>query len=251
VERDFEGVVAVVTGAGRGIGRAVARELARRGARVALGLREPERGEGVAAEIAAEGGTALLVRMDVTDVAETLAAVEEVEARLGPIGVLVNNVGFSRPASALEVTPEDFDAMIGANLRGAFFAAQAAARRMAARGEGRIVSIGSQAGEVGLPTESVYCTTKAALHHLTRCWALEWGPLGISVTAVAPTFTATEGAAVWLEDEAFRRSVLERIPLGRIATVEEVAKAVAYLASPAGAMANGAVLRLDGGWTAR
>jgi NAD(P)-dependent dehydrogenase (short-subunit alcohol dehydrogenase family) len=104
---------------------------------------------------------------------------------------------------------------------------------------------------VGLATESVYCATKAALHHLTRCWALEWGPLGLSVTGVAPTFTATEGAAVWLGDEAFRQSVLDRIPMGRVATVEEVAKAVAFLASPAGEMANGAVLRLDGGWTAR
>jgi 3-oxoacyl-[acyl-carrier protein] reductase len=136
MERDFEGVVAVVTGAGRGIGAAVARELARRGAAVALGLRDPARGEAVAAGIAAEGGQALAVRMDVTDVEETRAAVEAVEARLGPIGVLVNNVGFSRPAPALEVEPADFDAMVAANLRGAFFAAQACARRMAARASG-------------------------------------------------------------------------------------------------------------------
>jgi NAD(P)-dependent dehydrogenase (short-subunit alcohol dehydrogenase family) len=250
-EREFEGVVALVTGAGRGIGRACALELARRGARVALGLREPERGAGVVEEIRGLGGEAVAVRMDVTDVAQIEAGVEEAEARLGPVGVLVNNVGFSRPAPALEVTPEDFDAMVGANLRGAFFAGQAVARRMARRGGGRIVNMGSQAGQIALETESVYCVTKAGLHHLTKCWALEWGPLGISVSCVAPTFTATEGAAVWLGDPAFRQSVLDRIPLGRVATVEEVAQAVAFLAGPGGGMVNGGTLLLDGGWTAR
>ena len=250
-ERDFESVVALVTGAGRGIGRACALELARRGASVALGLREPARGEGVVEEIRAAGGEAVAVRMDVTDVARIEAAVEEVEAGLGPIGVLVNNVGFSRPAPALEVTPEDYDAMMGANLRGAFFTGQAVARRMVTRGGGRIVNMGSQAGAVALETESVYCVTKAGLAHLTKCWAVEWGPLGVSVSCVAPTFTRTEGAAVWLEDEAFAASVLRRIPLGRIASVEEVAKAVALLAGPGGGMANGGTLMLDGGWTAQ
>jgi NAD(P)-dependent dehydrogenase (short-subunit alcohol dehydrogenase family) len=247
---ELDGQTALVTGAGRGIGAAVARELAARGARVALGLRDPARGRAVVERIAAEGGTALALRMDVTDLAQIESAMTEAEDRLGPLGILVNNVGFSRPAPALEVTPGDFDAMVNANLRGAFFAAQAAARRMAPRGTGRIVNVGSQAGAVALPTESVYCMTKAALAHLTRCWAVEWGPLGISVSCVAPTFTRTEGAAVWLEDAAFRDSVLARIPLGRIATVEEVAAAVAFLCSPASAMVTGSTLFLDGGWTA-
>lgn len=251
MERELEGRVALVTGAARGIGRACALELARRGAAVALGLRDPTADGGLAAEIAAMGGRALALPMDVTDLRQIGAAVARCEAGLGPIWALVNNVGFSRPAPALEVTPEDFDAMLGANLRGAFFAGQAVARAMAARGAGgRIVSIGSQAGAVALRDESVYCTTKAALAHLTRCWALEWGPLGISASCVAPTFTATEGAAVWLGDPAFRQSVLDRIPLGRVATVGEVAAAVAYLASPAGGMVNGGTLLLDGGWTA-
>jgi NAD(P)-dependent dehydrogenase (short-subunit alcohol dehydrogenase family) len=250
MERDFDGVVALVTGAGRGIGRACALELAQRGAKVALGLRDPARGESTAEAIRAGGGTALLLRMDVTDLSQIDAAMEETEARLGPLGVLVNNVGFSRPAPALEVTPEDFDAMVDANLRGAFFAGQAAARRMIRHGGGRIVNMGSQAGAVALETESVYCLTKAALAHLTKCWAVEWGRRNISVTCVAPTFTATEGAAVWLQDEKFRESVLRRIPLGRIATTEEVAAAVAFLASPRAGMITGTTLLVDGGWTA-
>ncbi len=250
MDRTFEGTVALVTGAGRGIGRAIALELSRQGARIALGLRDPSSGQTPAEEIRAAGGEALALRMDVTDLDQIGAAVEEAETRLGPIGVLVNNVGFSRPAPALEVVPADFDAMVNANLKGAFFTAQAVARRMAQRGGGRIVNLGSQAGAVALKDESVYCMTKAALSHLTKCWALEWAAHGINVTCVAPTFTATEGAAVWLEDEAFRDSVLARIPLGRVATPEDVAQAVAFLASPQARMITGTTLMVDGGWTA-
>ena len=250
MDRNFEGKVALVTGAGRGIGRACALELGRRGATVALGLRDPSTGDGVVEEIRATGGEALALQMDVTDLGQVRAAVAEVEGCWGKIDVLVNNVGFSRPASALEVTPEDFDAMVDANLRGAFFTGQAVARGMARRGGGRIVNMGSQAGAVALENESVYCMTKAALSHLTKCWAVEWGPLGINVTCVAPTFTATEGAAVWLEDDAFRESVLRRIPLGRVATVEDVARTVAFLASPGAGMITGTTLMVDGGWTA-
>ena len=250
MDKDFGDAVALVTGAGRGIGRACALELARRGARVALGLRDPSSGDGVVEEIRAAGGEALALRMDVTDLGQVRGAVAEIEERWGRIDVLVNNVGFSRPAPALAVSPEDFDAMVDANLKGAFFTGQAVARGMAKRGGGRIVNMGSQAGAVALDSESVYCMTKAALSHLTKCWAVEWGPLGINVTCVAPTFTATEGAAVWLEDDAFRESVLRRIPLGRVATVEDVARAVAFLASPGARMITGTTLMVDGGWTA-
>jgi NAD(P)-dependent dehydrogenase (short-subunit alcohol dehydrogenase family) len=115
--------------------------------------------------------------------------------------------------------------------------------------QGRIINIGSQAGAVALPTESVYCMTKAAISHLTRCLALEWAPYHITVNAVAPTFTETPGTKKWLDDPQFRQSVIERIPLGRIGDPLEVAGPVVFLASPAASLITGVTLLIDGGWT--
>jgi len=119
------------------------------------------------------------------------------------------------------------------------------------RRSGKIVNLSSQAGFVALPTESVYCMTKAAIAHLTKCLALEWGPYGINVNAVAPTFIRTPGTAKWLENETFRQDLLARIPLGRVGEPIDVAGAVVFLASPAAALVTGATLLIDGGWTAR
>ena len=137
------------------------------------------------------------------------------------------------------------------NLKGTFFASQAAGRVMIRQKRGRIVNVGSQAGSVALPGESVYCMTKAALSHLTRCLAVEWARHGITVNAVAPTFIRTPGTAECLANDAFRADVLSRIPLGRIGEPMEVAAAVVYLASPAASLVTGATLLIDGGWTAR
>jgi NAD(P)-dependent dehydrogenase (short-subunit alcohol dehydrogenase family) len=136
------------------------------------------------------------------------------------------------------------------NLKGTFFASQAAGRVMTAQRHGRIINLGSQAGSVALPTESVYCMTKAAISHLTRCLAVEWGPFNVTVNAVAPTFIRTPGTEEALADDAFRASVLSRIALGRIGEPMEVAGAVVYLASPAASLITGATLLVDGGWTA-
>ena len=137
------------------------------------------------------------------------------------------------------------------NLKGTFFVSQAVGRVMIRNGGGRIVNLGSQAGFVALPTESVYCMTKAAIAHLTKCLAVEWAPHGINVNAVAPTFIKTPGTVKWLADDAFRADLLSRIPLGRVGEPIDVAAAVLFLASPAASLITGATLMIDGGFTAR
>jgi len=247
---DLTGQVALVTGAARGIGRACAVALAERGADVALGLRDAASASPVVKLVEASGRRALPLQMDVTRMREIAAATDEALRHFGKIDILVNNAGIGPPAPAEGVTEEDFDRTLGVNLKGTFFVSQAVGRSMMQRGGGRIVNLSSQAGFVALPTESVYCMTKAAIAHLTKCLAVEWGPRGIHVNAVAPTFIRTPGTEKWLHDDAFRRKVLSRIPLGRVGEPVDVAGAVVFLASPAASLVNGATLLVDGGWTA-
>ncbi|HEX8985675.1 MAG TPA: SDR family oxidoreductase, partial [Bryobacteraceae bacterium] len=149
-------------------------------------------------------------------------------------------------------TEEDFDQTVAVNLKGTFFASQAAARVMIPQNYGRIIHLSSQAGFAALPTESVYCMTKAALVHLARCFAVEWGRYNITVNAVAPTFIHTPGTEEALSDPAFRADVVERIAaLHRIGEPVDVAGAVVFLASPAASLITGHTLVVDGGWTAR
>lgn len=249
---DVEGQVALVTGAARGLGRAIALALAHAGADVALGLRDADADGGVAAEVEALGRRALRLPMDVADVAQVRAAVRRTADELGGLDILVNNAGIAPGSMAIDVTEDLFDATLALNVRGTFFAAQEAARVMRERGGGRIIMIGSQAGEVALPGETVYCMTKAAIAHLTRCLAVEWGEHGITVNNVAPTFIRTDGTAPALADPAFEADVLERIAaLHRIGEPMDVAGAVLYLASPAAGLVTGHTLLVDGGWTAR
>jgi NAD(P)-dependent dehydrogenase (short-subunit alcohol dehydrogenase family) len=249
---DVTGKVALVTGAARGIGRASALALAQAGADVVLGLRDARAPGDVADEIRSLGRRVLPLQMDVTRRAEIAAAVEAAVRAFGRIDVLVNNAGIGPPNPAESVTEDDFEATIAVNLRGTFFTSQEVGRRMIAAGAGgRIVNLSSQAGFVALPTESVYCMTKAAIAHLTKCLAVEWAPHAINVNAVAPTFIRTPGTEKWLGDESFRRDLLGRIPLGRVGEPVDVAGAVVFLASPASAMVTGATLMIDGGWTAR
>jgi NAD(P)-dependent dehydrogenase (short-subunit alcohol dehydrogenase family) len=164
----------------------------------------------------------------------------------------VNNAGIAPGNPAELVREEDFDETLAVNLKGTFFASQAAGRVMIGQGYGRIVNVGSQAGAVALPGESVYCMTKAAIAHLTRCLAVEWGRHGITVNAVAPTFVNTPGTEEALGDPAFRADVVERIAaLHRIGEPMEVAGAVVFLASPAASLITGSTILIDGGWTSR
>jgi NAD(P)-dependent dehydrogenase (short-subunit alcohol dehydrogenase family) len=164
----------------------------------------------------------------------------------------VNNAGVAPTNPALEVREEDFDRTLAINLKGTFFACQAAGRIMREQRGGRIINMSSQAGFAALPTESIYCMTKAGIAHLTKCLAVEWGEYNINVNAVAPTFIRTPGTEPALSDPAFKADVEERIAaLHRIGEPAEVAGAVVFLASPAASLITGHTLLIDGGWTAR
>jgi NAD(P)-dependent dehydrogenase (short-subunit alcohol dehydrogenase family) len=245
----LSGQVALVTGAAKGIGKACALALAQAGADVILGLRLKDHEEALASEIRALGRQALPVQMDVSKLDEIEAAVQAGVQHFKHIDILVNNAGIGKPNPAEKVLEKDFDDTLTVNLKGTFFTAQTVGKVMIAQRKGRIINISSQAGFVALPTESVYCMTKAAISHLTKCLALEWAPYNITVNAVAPTFIETPGTKKWLDDEAFRSSVKDRIPLGRIGDPMEVAGPVVFLASPAASLITGATLMIDGGWT--
>jgi len=249
---DLTGDVALVTGAARGLGRAISLALAHAGADVALGLRDVTTGAELAKEIEATGRRALPLQMDMTRLDEVSRAVDQAVAHFGRLDILVNNAGLGPENAAENVRPEDFDLTLAVNLKGTFFASQAAGRVMIRQQRGCIVNMSSQAGFVALPTESVYCMTKAAIAHLTKCLALEWGKYNIRVNAVAPTFIRTPGTEPALADPAFRTDVIERIAaLHRIGEPMEVAGAVVFLASPAASLITGHTILIDGGWTAR
>jgi NAD(P)-dependent dehydrogenase (short-subunit alcohol dehydrogenase family) len=248
---DLGGQVALVTGAARGIGHACAVALAHAGADIALGLRDVHTGAELVEEIESLGRRALPLQMDITRLDQIRQAVDSATEYFGRLDILVNNAGLGPGNLAEDVNEEDFDLTLAVNLKGTFFASQAAGRVMIKQKYGRIINLGSQAGSVALPGESVYCMTKAAISHLTKCLAVEWGPYNITVNTVAPTFINTPGTAEALEDPLFRADVLSRIALGRIGEPMEVAGAVVFLASPAASLITGDTLLIDGGWTAR
>ena len=249
---DLTGQVALVTGAARGLGRAISLALAHAGADVALGLRDVNTGRELAKEIEALGRRTLPLQMDMTQLDQVSRAVEDTAAQFRSLDILVNNAGVAPENPAENVREADFDLTLAVNLKGTFFASQAAGRVMIRQNRGSIVNMSSQAGFVALPTESIYCMTKAALAHLTKCLAVEWGNHNIRVNAVAPTFIHTPGTESALADPAFRNDVTERIAaLHRIGEPMDVAGSVVFLASPAAALITGHTLLIDGGWTAR
>lgn len=243
------GQVALVTGSAQGIGKACALALAEAGADIILGLKHVESGHSLVKQIQEIGREVLSVQMDVAKMDEINDAVTAGYHHFKHINILVNNAGIGSPNPAEKVTEQDFDDTIAVNLKGTFFTAQAVGKLMIQQRHGRIINISSQAGFVALPTESVYCMTKAAISHLTKCLALEWAPYNITVNAVAPTFIKTPGTRKWLDDAAFRESVCNRIPLGRIGEPMDVAGPVVFLASPAASLITGETLMVDGGWT--
>jgi NAD(P)-dependent dehydrogenase (short-subunit alcohol dehydrogenase family) len=249
---DLNGQIALVTGAARGLGNAIALALAHAGADVGLGLRDINTGSDLARQITAMGRRVLPLQMDVTQMDQIQRAVDDAVAHFGRLDILVNNVGLGPSNLAENVREEDFDLTLAVNLKGTFFVSQAVGRVMIRQKYGRIINLGSQAGLVALPTESIYCMTKAAISHLTKCLAVEWGQYNITVNAVAPTFIRTPGTDEALADPAFHADVLERIAaLHRVGEPMDVAGAVVFLASSSASLITGDTIMIDGGWTAR
>ena len=246
----LEGRVALVTGAGRGIGLGCARELAQAGATMVLVSRTAADLEAAISELAENGLTAHAHVADVTDEAQALAAVAAAEA-VGDLGVCVNAAGTNRTGASHVYSTADWDALFAVNVRATFIVCRAVgASLLRRRAPGSIVNISSQMGTVGYPERAAYCATKHAVEGLTKALAVEWAPQAIRVNAVAPTFVNTPLTAPMLADKEFGEEVRRRLPTGRLATVEQVARAVRYLACDASESVTGHILRVDGGWTA-
>jgi NAD(P)-dependent dehydrogenase (short-subunit alcohol dehydrogenase family) len=246
------GRVALVTGAGRGLGRACALALAAEGAELHLVARSRDDLETLAGEIRGRGGAARTTPCDITDA----AAVRAVFADIDTLDVLVNNAGGNFPEPFVEVSEAHLDHLLDLNVRAQFVVAQAAVRCMLALPDRKargasIVNMSSQMGHVGAPGRTVYCMTKHAIEGLTKAMAVELAPQGIRVNTVAPTFVETPMTAHMFARPEFGKWVLDRIPMGRVGTPEEVAAAVVWLASPAAALVTGTSLKVDGGWTAQ
>ncbi len=243
----LSGKRALITGASSGIGLACAVALAEHGAEVTLAARRADKLAEVADQMAREGWAARTLALDVADVGSTGAAV----AQAGPFDILVNSAGLARHSKATETTPEDYDAVMGINVRGAYFLTQAVARGLLAAGRpGSLITISSQMGHVGGQERGVYCASKHAVEGFTKAMAIEWGPQRIRVNTVCPTFIRTPLGAQTLENPDRRRWIEEKIKLGRVGEVEDVMGAVVYLASDASALVTGTSLLVDGGWTA-
>lgn len=247
---DLRGQVVIVTGAGRGIGKAIAELCAQHGADLALGSRTIAESVATAELCRALGRRAEAWELDVASVASIEHFVEQVLQHFGQINTLVNNAGHNVPKPAIDYTEADFDTIVDINLKGAFFMSTAVARQMIARQQGgSIITITSQAGVVGAPLRSIYGAAKSGAGHLARTLGAEWAKQGITVNAVAPTFTRTPMLEKALQNPDFARN-LEKIPIGRTAEPNEIAAAVVFLASPAARMITGQTLCVDGGFTA-
>jgi NAD(P)-dependent dehydrogenase (short-subunit alcohol dehydrogenase family) len=243
----LEGRRALVTGAGRGIGHAASVALAEAGAQVTLCARTGSEVEKAAAGIRSRGFDADVLAIDVTDVDAFRAAIEARE----PYGIFVNNAGTNRPNPFLDVPAEDFDAVMDLNVRAAYFAAQSVAWRLVKSGlRGSIINMSSQMGHVGGPNRTLYCASKWAMEGFSKAMALDLAPHGIRVNTLCPTFIETPMTRPFLENEAFKQSVLSKIKIGRLGTVEDLMGAIVFLASDASSLMTGSSLVVDGGWTA-
>ncbi|WP_431102442.1 SDR family oxidoreductase [Roseateles noduli] len=253
---DLEGRVALVTGASSGLGAQFARTLAKSGACVVLAARRVDRLKDLRAEIEAGGGDAHVVQMDVTDLESIAAAVARAETEVGTLDILINNSGVSTTQRLVDVSPEDFDFVMDTNVRGAFFVAQEVGKRMLARARGaapgtytggRIVNIASMAGLRVLSQIGVYAMSKAAVIHMTKAMALEWGKFDINVNAICPGYIDTEiNRHHWQTDQG--RKLVELLPRKRVGTPQDLDTTLLMLCAKESRFINGAVIQADDGF---
>ena len=253
---DLSGRVALVTGASSGLGAQFARTLARAGAGVVLASRRVEKLKELRARIEGEGGDAHVVELDVTDHNSIKAAVAHAETEMGSIDILVNNSGVSTTQRIQDVSPEDYDFVFDTNVKGAFFVAQEVGKRMLARSRGaapgsftggRIINIASMAGLKVLPQIGVYCMSKAAVVHMTRAMAVEWGKFGINVNAICPGYIDTEiNHHHWQTEQG--RKLIDMLPRKRVGNAQDLDALLVMLASDQSHFINGAVIAADDGF---
>ncbi len=243
----LDGQVALVTGAGKGIGRAVAAFLARSGARVALVDVDEERGRSAASEISVSGREALFVRADASSPDDVRAMAEQVLARLGPPGILVNNAAIFPRSLVVDMSWEEWRRVLDVNLHGAFLCTKAFVRQMIEQGSGRVVNIASGLGVTGGRRAAHYAASKGGLIAFTKCLALELAPHGITANVLVPGLTDTDMPRTGQSEEEVR-ALVQQIPLGRMAEPEEIAEFVAFLVGPACSYVTGQTIFVNGGW---
>ena len=247
----LDGKVALVTGSSRGLGHGIALHLAHAGADLVVTARRLSTLGAVLNAVEASGRRCLALELDVRDVRSIDAAVTRVRSEFGRIDVLVNNAGINIRGPALDVTEDQWDTVLDTNLKGLFFCCQAVGRHMISLGGGSIINIASTMGLVALENRASYCSSKGGVVLLTKALALEWARHGVRVNAVAPTFVLTDMTVAVLSEPASKANVLAKIPMGRVGEVDEVSKAVLFLASPASSFTTGVVLPVEGGYLAQ
>jgi NAD(P)-dependent dehydrogenase (short-subunit alcohol dehydrogenase family) len=247
---NLSGSIALVTGGSSGLGKASAIKLAKLGADIILWSRTESKLAETGNEILKLGRKCLWESLDVRKIDNIVEAVQKIRKDFGEIDILVNSAGVNIPQNAEEVTLEAWDTVMDTNIKGLFFCCQAVGRlSMIPRKRGSIINISSQAGKVALPFRAAYCSSKGAVDQLTRVLAFEWAKYNIRVNAVAPTFVETPFTRKMLADKDFSDYVMNKIPLKRLATTDDVANTVCFLASNQSAMITGAIIPVDGGWT--
>lgn len=242
---EFKGQVALVTGSARGIGRAIAEALARKGVALAIADVNLDEAKATSADLAKDGVTTMALRIDVANSREVIAAFEEIQKEFGRLDILVNNAGITRDSLLLRMKEEDWDAVIDVNLKGVFLCAKEAVKGMAKQRYGRIVNIASVVAFMGNPGQANYSASKAGIVGLTKTLAKEYASRGITANAVAPGFITT--AMTDALSENVKEEMKKAIPMARFGTIEDVANAVVFLASPSSGYITGQVIHVNGG----